>query len=593
VKTAKAAGMKYIVITSKHHDGFCLFDSAQTDFDVMSTPFKRDIMKELSDACRREGIRMCWYHSIMDWHHPDYLPRRDWEKDRPTEGASFDRYVAYMKAQLSELLTKYGEIGVLWFDGQWEGTWDHKRGEDLYKFVRGIQPGIIVNNRVDKGGGEFGITREGYAGDYGTPEQEIPPKGLPDVDWETCMTMNDHWGFNKADTNFKSTQDLIRKLADIASKGGNFLLNVGPTAEGEIPATSVSRLREIGAWMDRNGDSIYGTKAGPLGLPKWGRCTQKQIKGPDGKAATRLYLHVFEWPRNGMLVVEGVYNEVIEASMLAAPGGPTLNVSREGDNLAIAVPIGAPDANDTVVVLDLIGKPDVAFPPEITAFADVFVGSAEVMAKTDRENVVMRYTVDGSEPTAKSPAVGKGITIDRTCTVKVKGFRGEKSVSPTGSRKFTQVQCRQGINIFASKPGLKADYYEGEFQKLPDFEKVEPKRTMVVSAFDRKPRDVDDKYAFRYRGYITVPKDGVYKFYTNSDDGSRLWIADQLVVDNDGLHSATEKSGVIALAAGLHQFTVAMFEKSGGDELQVFYEGPGIQKGEIPWTAFCRDPGNE
>jgi alpha-L-fucosidase len=595
-KAAKAAGMKYIVITSKHHDGFCLFDSKETDFDVMSTPFKRDIMKELSEACRREGIRMCWYYSIMDWHHPDYVPRRDWEKDRPTAGADFDKYVAYMKTQLAELLTKYGDIGVLWFDGQWEGTWDHTRGADLYKYVRGIQPRIIVNNRVDKGGGEYGITREGYFGDFGTPEQEIPPTGLPNVDWETCMTMNDHWGYCRADTKFKTTQDLIRKLADIASKGGNFLLNVGPTAEGEIPGESVKRLREMGEWMDRNGSSIYGTRAGPLGLPKWGRCTQAQIKGPDGRAATRLFLHVFEWPRNGKLVVEGVYNEVIGASLLSGADGVSLNVSREGasgggDNLAIAVPLRAPDENDTVVVLDLVGKPDVAFAPEVEAYADVFVGSMQVSSKTDRENVALRYTVDGSEPTAKSPEVGKGVTIDRTCTVKVKAFRGEKSVSPTGSRKFTQVQCRQGISIFAAEPGLKADYYEGDWDKLPDFEAMMPKSTTVVKAFDRQPRTSDDRYAFRYRGYITVPTDGVYRFFTNSDDGSRLWIGDQLVVDNDGLHSASEKSGVVALCAGLHQFSVAMFEKSGGDELQVFYEGPGIKKGEVPWSALCRDPG--
>lgn len=592
VNAAKAAGMTYIVITTKHHDGFCLFDSKETEFDVMSTPFKRDVMKELSEACRREGIKMCWYYSIMDWHHPDYVPRRDWEKDRPTRDADFDRYAKYMRAQLKELLSRYGEIGVLWFDGQWEGTWDHRRGKELYAYVRGLQPSIIINNRVDKGGGEYGITREGYCGDFGTPEQEIPPMGLPDVDWETCMTMNDHWGFCRADENWKSTKDLIRKLADIASKGGNFLLNVGPNAEGEIPAASVTRLREVGEWMERNGDSIYGSNAGPLGLPKWGRCTQKQIKGPDGKPGTRLYLHVFDWPRNGKLVVEGVYNETIAAWMLTRPDGPMLNISREGDNLAIAVPLRAPDEHDSVVVLDLIGKADVAFPPEIESFADVFVGSAAVKVKSGRENVVMRYTVDGSEPTAKSAEVGKGFVIDSSCTVKVKAFRGEKSVSPTGSRKFVKVECRQGINILASEPGLKADYYEGDFDKLPDFAKVEPKRTSVVKAFDRRPRDRDDRYAFRYRGYITVPKDGVYRFFTNSDDGSKLWIGDELVVDNDGLHSASEKGGVIALAAGLHMFTVGMFEKSGGDLLEVRWEGPGLKKQEVGWGVLCRDPGN-
>ncbi len=593
VRTAKAAGMKYIVITSKHHDGFALFDSKVSDFDVMETPFKRDIMKELADVCHREGIKICWYHSIMDWHHPDYTPRRDWEKDRPTENANFDRYVAYMKAQLKELLTNYGEIGVLWFDGQWEGTWTHERGTDLYKYVRSLQPKIIINNRVDKGGDSLGITRAGYLGDFGTPEQEIPPTGLPNLDWETCMTMNGHWGYNKADQNFKTTQDLIRKLADIASKGGNFLLNVGPTPEGEIPPTSVQRLIEIGDWMKVNGESIYGTKAGPLGLPKWGRATQKHlhVRGGDGK--TRLYLHVFDWPANGKLVLDGLYNEVADCRLLANMGGPRLNTSRQGDNLVIALPQVAPDPNDSVVVLDIVGKADVAFPPEIKSFADIFVGSAQVMAVSDRENITLRYTTDGSEPTAKSKEIGTGATITQSCTVKVRAFRGEKSVSPVGSRAFKKVECRQGINIFTSKPGLWAEYYEGDWDKLPDFSKLEPKRRAVASAFDRKPRDREDKWAFQYRGYITVPKDGLYRFTTNSDDGSRLWIADELVVDNDGLHSAAEKSGVIALAAGLHQFTCGMFEKTGGQELQVFYEGPGIERKEIPWTVFCRDPGEE
>ncbi len=157
VQIAKNAGMKYIVITSKHHDGFCLFNSALTDYDIMdATPFKRDIMKELADQCHRQGIKICWYHSIMDWHHTDYLPRRKWEK-RSADGADYDRYVAYMKGQLKELVTRYGDIGILWFDGEWEKTWTHERGKDLYDYVRSLQDDIIINNRVDKG-------RKGMAG---------------------------------------------------------------------------------------------------------------------------------------------------------------------------------------------------------------------------------------------------------------------------------------------------------------------------------------------------------------------------------------------------------------------------------------------
>jgi len=352
VRAAKTAGMKYIVITSKHHDGFCLFDSQYTDFDVASTPFKRDILKELADACHREAIRICWYHSIMDWHHPDYLPRRDWEKSRTAQGANFDRYVAHMKNQLEELLTKYGDIGVLWFDGEWERTWNQNYGRDLYSYVRAKQPAILVNNRVGAGrAGMQGLTREGeFGGDFGTPEQEIPPTGLPGVYWETCMTMNNNWGYNKNDSNWKSTRTLVRMLADIASKGGNFLLNVGPTAEGLFPQPSIDRLREIGRWMDVNGESIYATNASPFQKLDWGRCTSKPVDG-----GTRLYLHVFEWPSAGSLIVPGLFNAPRGAYLLSDSARRPLEVTRKEDSLVIRVPPQAPDSIDSVVVLDVAG----------------------------------------------------------------------------------------------------------------------------------------------------------------------------------------------------------------------------------------------
>ncbi|MCA8967931.1 MAG: alpha-L-fucosidase, partial [Planctomycetes bacterium] len=197
----------YIVITAKHHDGFCLFDSAHTDFDVMSTPFGRDIIRELADAARAEGLQIGFYYSIMDWHHPDYLPRRGWEEaDRPAGDADFERYEDYLHAQVTELLTNYGPIGVMWFDGEWESTWSEARGRDLYALCRRLQPDVIVNNRVGAGReGMAGLTRQGaFAGDFGTPEQEVPATGIPGVDWESCMTMNDHWGYNAFDTRWKS-----------------------------------------------------------------------------------------------------------------------------------------------------------------------------------------------------------------------------------------------------------------------------------------------------------------------------------------------------------------------------------------------------
>jgi len=349
VRIAKNAGMKYIVITSKHHDGFCLWDSKVTDYDIIdATPFGRDILREMSDACRKHGIRLCFYHSIMDWHHPDaQAPFYPNYNDRNRTNPNFGRYVeTYMKPQLKELITEYGPLGVLWFDGEWIKDWTEPQGKDLYNYVRALQPDIIINNRVGKGRkGMEGLSKgdQEYAGDFGTPEQRIPASGLPGVDWESCMTMNNTWGYKHYDDNWKSEEDLLRKLADIASKGGNFLLNVGPTAEGLIPAPSVERLAAMGKWMKVNGESIRGTTASPLGTVPWGRCTAKPGK---------LYLHVFEWPTDGRLEVSGVEGNVRKAYLLAKKRAK-LAVSRQDGKVIVDVPQEAPDPINTVVVLEI------------------------------------------------------------------------------------------------------------------------------------------------------------------------------------------------------------------------------------------------
>ncbi len=353
VLMAKRAGMKYIVITSKHHDGFGLWPSDQTDYDIGSTPFQRDILGELSAACKKHGVRMCFYHSIMDWHHPDYLPRRKWETDRTTEGADYERYVTYMKAQLKELVERY-DPAVLWFDGEWEDTWTHEHGKELYDYVRGLKPDILINNRVDKGRrGMHGMNKEGeWRGDFGTPEQKIPATGMPGVDWESCMTMNGHWGWNKHDKNWKSDTDLIRKLVDIASKGGNFLLNIGPKADGTFPAEAISRLDSIGQWMDVHADSICGTGASPFGNLDWGRCTVRDL----GNGKTRLYLHVFDWPDDGAVVLP-LRNPVKTATLMGS--GTAVIVEARDDGTRLVLPDVATNPHASVVVCDVEGALDI------------------------------------------------------------------------------------------------------------------------------------------------------------------------------------------------------------------------------------------
>lgn len=343
VSVAKNTGMKYVVITTKHHDGFGMWPSKQGTWNIGTGPFRRDPLRELAIECRRQGLRLCFYHSIMDWHHPDYLPRRKWDP-REASKADFERYVAYMKAQLRELLTQYGPISILWFDGEWEGTWTHERGMDIYKFVRSIQPNIIVNNRLNKT--RSGAVYKGKDGeDYGTPEQNIPANGVPGSDWESCMTMNGTWGYKKDDLNWKSSATLIRNLVDCASKGGNYLLNIGPTGQGEIPLASVRRLTDVGKWMAKNGESIYGTSASPFPQPQpWGKATRR---------AGKLFLHVLS-PEGDSILLRGFRSKFGAPYLLANPG-IKLAVTVEPTGVRIRLPKDGRDRADTVIVLPVSG----------------------------------------------------------------------------------------------------------------------------------------------------------------------------------------------------------------------------------------------
>src|SRR5690349_15056730 len=332
---AKDAGAKYVTVTTKHHDGFCLFDSKLSDFCVRSTPFKRDIMAELAAASRRAGIHQCWYHSIMDWHHPDYLPRRDWEAEsRPVDGARFSRYVEYLHGQVTELLTKYGDVGVMWFDGQWEGTWTHELGKALYDKCRGLQPNVIVNNRVEGWSGEKILD---HLGDFGTPEQEIPATGIPGQDWESCITMNDNWGYNAQDHHFKSAEELIGLLVETASKGGNLLLNVGPRADGTFPEESVERLTAIGRWMRVNGGAIYGSTASPF----------KEAPFRATSESNRLNLFVTAW--SDALVLPGLRTPVARAYLLADAARAPLATRATDAGVQVTLPPSPPDPICSVI----------------------------------------------------------------------------------------------------------------------------------------------------------------------------------------------------------------------------------------------------
>ena len=365
-RAAKEAGMKYAVLTAKHHDGFCLFDSKLTEFTAMHTPFKRDIVREFLDAFRAEGLRVGLYYSLLDWHHPDYPhfgdefhPMRENEAYKDA-AHTFDTYLDYMHAQVRELCTGYGKLDIMWFDfsyGKMVGEmW---RGTELVNMVRSFHPDILIDNRLEVGGVGFGslLTAEPnvYSGDFCSPEQIIPPKGIFRDDgqravWEACVTMNGNWGYAERDTNYKPAPLLIKKLVECVSKGGNLLLNVGPDARGCIPAPSLGILSEIGAWMAKNGQSIYGAGHADLDKPDTGRITRK------GKT---IYYHVME-NCIGPIPLYGIAREDIASVRLLATGAeiklsdhwaswnyPELAFISLGDRPTL------PDTTDTVVQINL------------------------------------------------------------------------------------------------------------------------------------------------------------------------------------------------------------------------------------------------
>lgn len=576
VKMAKDAGMKYIVITTKHHDGFALYDSKISDYDVMATPFKRDIMKELAEACKKEGLKMCWYHSIMDWHHPDYLPRRDWE-DRSAVGADFDRYVRYLHAQVSELLSNYGDIGVMWFDGEWESTWNSKYGEDLYHLCRRLQPNVIVNNRVTVGRAGMEDANKEQIGDYGTPEQFIPAEGIPGLDWETCMTMGRHWGYNKRDT-FKTPKELVRNLIDIASKGGNYLLNVGPRPDGTFPQESVDVLKNYARWMEKNSEAIYGTSASPLGALKWGRCTAKQVGD-----SWRLYLSVFDWPTNGKLVVPLVGNETSSAWLL--DGGGNLKTEKVGNDIVVHVPTTAPDQDASVVVLELPTKPIVYRAPKIAAESDIFVKSVSVTLTDFSEGLEIRYTTDGSDPINLSTLYDGAFEVTATGFVKARAFHKGKPVSDIAERRLEKVEPLPAGAPGKAK-GLVVKVFKGEWDVLPDFGAMTPDEASEYPAVALISAKFPEYTGLRLEGTVTVPATTVYRFALNSDDGSKLWIDGVLVVDNDGLHGPVSKVGAVALAKGAHSIRVDYFNKTGGSALKLSWAQSGGGFEEVPTKVF-------
>jgi alpha-L-fucosidase len=335
VKLAKDAGQKYIVITSKHHDGFAMFGSKADPYNIVdATPFERDILKELAEACRKQDMKLGFYYSqAQDWYHPGGAVSGNVEWDETHKG-DMNKYIDEIAIpQVKEILANYGDVAVLWWDTPTNMT---KEMTEKLAALTKPYPNLITNNRLGAGMG----------GDLETPEQFVPATGFPGRNWEVCMTMNGHWGYNAYDDRWKSTTDLLQKLIDIVSKGGNFLLNVGPNQYGIIPEVCQQNLREMGDWLKLNGEAIYGTQASPFSFLSWGRATQKGQK---------LYLHVFNWPADGKLVVP--FSNKITKAYLLADAKTNLEVTAGKEKSTIQLPSFAPDKIASVMAVEFEGNP--------------------------------------------------------------------------------------------------------------------------------------------------------------------------------------------------------------------------------------------
>jgi alpha-L-fucosidase len=338
VSIAKNAGMKYLILVTKHHDGFTLWNSDATDYDIVQSPFERDIVKEIAEACKRHGLLFGTYYSILDWYHPDYPVRFNRRIKKPN--ALMTRYIPFMKQQLRELVIDYG-TEILWFDGEWEDPWTHEMGMELYAWARDLNNDLLINNRVDKGrAGMEGVSAsDRFAGDFETPEQRVGNYN-PVTPWETCMTICRQWAW-KPNDKLKSLQECIHTLVRTAGGDGNLLLNVGPMPDGRFEQRQIDRLHEIGDWLKQYGDTIYGTRGGPVPPQHWGVTTSKD---------NRVFVHVLDSQSEVILLPQ--WTQPVK-SAVRFPDNSEVRTEKTNMGLLIQVPERLEDAPDIVIELTI------------------------------------------------------------------------------------------------------------------------------------------------------------------------------------------------------------------------------------------------
>ncbi len=596
------SGAKYIVLTSKHHDGFSLWPDKTANatwgfpWNAMDIGPKRDLLGDLFKAVRKTSVHAGMYYSLYEWFNPL------WKSD-PKKFAAEHTW-----PQMKYLINNY-QPDVFWTDGDWDASPETWKSQEFIAWLYNESP---VKDRVvtyDRWGGGVRFTH----GNVYTPEYQ-PDLDFEDHYWEESRGMGFSYGYNRMEDawDYNSTQSLVLQLVDKVSRGGNFLLDIGPDEHGKIPPIMQERLLQIGDWMKINGEAIYNTE-------RWKYSSQWSEGKRDYKPATGsgdLLLKLTVDPDPGYAVKEVfyTYNEKNNALYAIFPRYPadrklvlkavelpanavasflstkeTLHWKQAGNNVEISLPeynpniIKAPYAY--VVKIADFGMYERK--PEVNVAYDKS-GLIPAVSLSSHNNASIRYTLDGTEPGLNSLLYTKPFTLDKTTVVKAKAFLAGSLPSTTTEMKIKKYEWKKPVNIMGEKPGLAYKYYEPTGKIDLDVFKGKETANGNTDIFSNKIKQRADKYALEFNGYIRIAKDGIYTFFTDSDDGSMLYIDDEETVNNDGDHGNLEKSGKAALKKGYHKIRVLYFDSGGGNSLKVSIQSAGMQKQEIPASLLYR-----
>lgn len=598
-KLFEESGAKYIVLTSKHHDGFTLWPSKEADRDwgfkwnAVDIGPKRDLLGDLFKAVRKTSVHAGMYYSLYEWFNPLWL------KDKNKFATE------HTWPQMKDLIENY-KPDVFWTDGDWDVPAETWKSQEFLAWLYNESPvkdKIVVNDRWGSG------VRFKHGGIY-TPEYQ-PDLDFEDHYWEESRGMGYSYGYNREEDawDYNSTQSLVLQLIDKVSRGGNFLLDIGPDAHGKIPPIMQERLLQIGDWMMVNGEAIYNTT-------KWKESSQwsdgnrnyKDRSGdmllkitidPDPGYAVKEFFYTYNAHTNSLYAIFPKYpdNRQLTLKDINLPAGTVisflstsekLNWESAGRNTVIHLPeynpnkIKAPYA--FVLKINNYGK----FLPKPVIDVDYKKSAAKpVISFLVSQPATVRYTTNGNEPTIESTLYTKPFSIDKTVIIKAKTFGVGILSSNTTTHKVKTYDWKKGMSLSGLKPGIGYKYYQPD----KDINLVSSFKTAVVStgvadniSLAKKQRN--EKFAFEFTGYIKIIKDGMYSFYTQSDDGSKLFIDDEEVVDNDGDHGSTEMSGKVALKKGYHKIRVIYYDGGGGSELKVLFNAEGENKKELPGSLL-------